>query len=91
MPRQDRVVCEVVVDPRLAFGVFANAFRFNDTADGRCLLEFLVYSASERQAKVVARVPVRKVFLPVIRDKISGALEADIQAGSVSAAREEGL
>ncbi len=69
-----RVDCEVEVDPALAFGVFANAFRVVETNEADCLLEFLVYSATEQRAKVVDKVPVRKSFLPVIRDRISTCL-----------------
>jgi len=75
MPTQDhRVKCAVVVPANLVFGVFSNAFRVSDTDDGRCLLEFLVYSATDHQAKVVSKVPVRKSFLPVIRDRITTCL-----------------
>ena len=75
MPTQHRVKCDVVVTPDLVFGVFSNAFRVLDASDGRCLLEFLVYSAADHQAKVVGKVPVRKAFLPVIRDRITTCLE----------------
>jgi len=69
------VECEVDVDPSQAFGVFANAFRVQDDDAGCCLLEFLVYSATEQRAKVVAKVPVRRSFLPVIRNSIATCLE----------------
>ena len=74
MPPKHRVNCNVVVPPDLVFGVYSNAFRVSDTADGRCLLEFIVYSATDHQAKVVSKVPVRKSFLPVIRDRITTCL-----------------
>ena len=78
MPIQDhRVNCEVVVPADLVFGVYANAFRVQDTTDGRCQLEFLVYSATEQQAKVVGKVPLRKSFLPVIRDRITACLRTE--------------
>ncbi len=73
-----QVDCEVVVDPSIVFGIFANAFRVTDVEEGGCLLEFLVYSATDQRAKVVRRVPVRKSFLPVIRDCIAACLEASI-------------
>jgi len=73
--RDHHVNCEVFVPPELAFGVFANAFRVVDTDDGRCRLEFLVYSETGHQAKVVSKVPVRKSFLPVIRDRILTCLK----------------
>jgi hypothetical protein len=77
MPTRDhRVNCEVVVPPELAFGVFANAFRVVEASDGRCVLEFLVYSTTGQQAKVVNKVPVRKAFLPVIRDRIATCLRS---------------
>ena len=74
MPTSPRLGCKVVVAPELAFGVYSNAFRVADSDDGRCLLEFLTYSATEHRAKVVARVLVRKAFLPVIRDRIASCL-----------------
>lgn len=74
MPTQHQVNCEVVVPPDLAFGVYSNAFRLSDTTDGRCQLEFLVYSVTEKRAKVVSKVPVRRSFLPVIRDRITTCL-----------------
>ena len=74
MRPKHRVNCKVVVPSDMVFGVYANAFRVLDTTDGRCLLEFLVYSETAHQAKVVSKVPVRKSFLPVIRDRITTCL-----------------
>jgi hypothetical protein len=82
MPAKHRVNCDVVVPPELMFGVFANAFRVADTDDGRCLLEFLIYSAADHRAKVVGKVPVRKSFLPVIRDRITTCLGPTASGGS---------
>jgi hypothetical protein len=77
MPGRDhRVDCKVEIDPQKALGVYANAFRVQESADGRSLLEFLVYSENERRAEVVMRVPVRKTFLPIIRDRIDECLAA---------------
>lgn len=74
MSRPHRVNCDVVVGPDQAFGVFANAFRVSEGTDGRCMLEFLVYSATEQRALVVMKIPVRPTFLPVIRDRIEDCL-----------------
>ena len=75
MPKPHRVDCEVVVGPHLAMGIYSNAFRVQDGENGRCLLEFLVFSENENQAQVMVKVPVRKSFLPVIRDNIDACLE----------------
>jgi|APSaa5957512535_1039671.scaffolds.fasta_scaffold145806_1 hypothetical protein len=66
--------CDVAVDPAKVFGVFANAFRVTETDDGRCLLEFLVYAATEDRSTVVQRVSVPKSFLPLIRDRIAACV-----------------
>jgi len=70
------VASEVVVDPSRAFGVFTNAFRVQESGS-TCLLEFLVYSATEDRAVIVERVPVRKAYLPVLRDLIAASLVAN--------------
>jgi hypothetical protein len=81
MPGLHHVASEVVVDPSMALGVFTNAFRVQERGS-TCLLEFLVYSATEDRAVIVGRVPVRKAFLPVIRDQIAASLGAnDSSAG----------
>jgi len=76
MPATARVECPVTVSPELALGVYANAFRVLDGKGGRCKLEFLVYSETEHRAAVVARVPLRKALLPLIRDEMTSSLSA---------------
>lgn len=68
------VDCEVAVAPEKVLGVFANAFRVTETDDGLCLLEFLVYAATEARSAVVQCVSVPKSFLPIIRDRITACL-----------------
>lgn len=74
------VECEVDLNPQSVFGTFANAFRLLEEGDG-CLLEFLVYSATEQRAEVVQRVQVRREFVPAIRDRMSESLGARDVAG----------
>lgn len=74
MPKPHRVECEVDVEPEQAMGTYSNAFRVQEDEAGKCVLEFLVYSETEGKALVVVKVPVRKSFLPVIRDNIDACL-----------------
>ena len=78
MPAATRVECPVAVDPELALGVYANAFRVLDAGDEQCLLEFLVYSETENRAAIVDRIPVKKSFLPVIRDVITRMMGIEV-------------
>lgn len=57
-------------------GAFANAFRIMDNPGGKpeCFLDFLLYSASENRARVVARIQVSREFLPTIRDRLDDVL-----------------
>ena len=64
----------VNVEDGVRFGVFANAFRVVEEAGPDCFLDFMVYSAAEREATVVARVRVRRDFLDGIRDKLGDAM-----------------
>lgn len=69
-----RVDCPVDVEAEQEFGIFANAFRVVETKE-RSVLEFFVYSSAvEGKALLVGNVPVRKAFLPVIRDRIDEQL-----------------
>ena len=65
----------VEVPTALATGTFSNAFRVVDEAGPDCFLDFLVYSANERCAKVVSRVRVRRVFMEAVRETLKDALE----------------
>jgi len=56
------------------FGAFANAFRVVDEVGPDCFLDFLVYSAAEGAATVVARVRVRRDFLGAIRERLGEAM-----------------
>jgi len=65
---------DVNVGEGVKFGVFANAFRVVEDLGTECLLDFMVYSAAEKEATVVARVRVRRDFLEGIRGKLGEAL-----------------
>lgn len=73
MPSSEHTV-SVNVEEGVRFGVFANAFRVVEEAGPDCFLDFMVYSATEREATVVARVRVRRDFLDGIRDKLGDAM-----------------
>jgi hypothetical protein len=81
MPGQHQVDCEVEIDPEKELGTYTNAFRVRDLEHGRCVLEFLVYSETGNKARVVLKIPVRKAFLPVIRDNIDTCLGRVKDAG----------
>ena len=52
-------------------GVFANAFRIQESETGTVCLEFLVYSGLENKAQVTSRVHVPGGhFLVAIRDQL---------------------
>jgi hypothetical protein len=67
--------CPIVLPDEWKLGRYANSFRVQeaDTAES-CVLEFLLYSARENQASVVARVKVPRSFLPTIRDRMDEIL-----------------
>lgn len=65
---------EVRVDPQHKHGTFANAFRVVEEVGPDCFLDFMVYSASEDEATVVARVRVRREFLTEIRTQLGTAM-----------------
>ena len=60
--------CDIELDESCRFGQFANAFRILEGGPTENILDFLVYSGSEKQALVVSRIKVKKELLPVIRD-----------------------
>ena len=72
MPHE--IDCHVQVPPEHRLGVYANAFRVLEGPDGRCQMEFLVYSDVENTAAVVSRAPVSRSLLPVIRSRIKEVL-----------------
>lgn len=74
MPSSEHTT-QVIVEEGIKFGVFANAFRVVEEAGPDCFLDFMVYSAAERQATLVARIRVRRDFLDGIRDKMGDAIE----------------
>jgi hypothetical protein len=53
-----------------SFGTFANAIRVIPEAGSECFIDFLVYSAQENKAQVVARLRVHVSFLPVILSRM---------------------
>ncbi len=61
-------------DETLRVGAFANAFRLTQDCDGECFLDFCVYSPSEDCACIVARVRVRRDFVPVILSRLNEGL-----------------
>ena len=71
-----RLDCPILLPEEWKLGRYANAFRVQeaDTVEN-CILEFLVYSAREHQASVVARVKVPRSFLPTIRDRMDEVLD----------------
>lgn len=67
--------CEVKVPQSQRFGSFANAFRVLQDAGQEYLLDFLVYSETEKSAKVVARLRVYAPMLPAIRDRLAATMQ----------------
>jgi hypothetical protein len=72
MPDPEHI--DINVGEGVKFGVFANAFRVVEDLGTDCLLDFMVYSAAEKEATVVARVRVRRDFLEGIRGKLGDAI-----------------
>jgi len=68
-------ITKVNVADDVKFGQFANAFRVVEEVGPDCFLDFMVYSAAEKEATVVSRVRVRQEFLPIIRETLSDAME----------------
>jgi hypothetical protein len=73
MPNSERTT-KINVEEAHKFGSFANAFRVVEEVGPDCFLDFMVYSAAEQEATVVARVRVRRDFLPAIKEKLGDAL-----------------
>jgi len=66
----------VDVDNVDKLGEFANAFRVVEEIGPDCFLDFLLVSNSERHAKVVSRIRVRRAFLPAIRKMMQEAISS---------------
>lgn len=79
-----RMNCDVFVPPDCMLGEFANAFRVMPEIGSDCILDFLVFSAHAMQAKVVARVRVRREFLPVLQDRLRESL-VEMDCGDAAA------
>lgn len=68
-----RVDCPVSIPPGKELGDYANAFRV--MRDGsEWVLEFLLFSATEKLATVVNRIRIREEMLTSIRDRLSSTL-----------------
>jgi hypothetical protein len=65
---------KVKVEPEIKFGEFANAFRVVEEIGEDCFLDFMVYSAQEEEAVVVARVRIRRDFLSAICERLGEAM-----------------
>lgn len=70
----------------LIAGAFANAFRILPDSNGDFFLDFCAYSESDQRGTVVARVRVRSVFIPFIRDRLSATL---LELGGAAPVHEE--
>jgi hypothetical protein len=68
-------ITKVNVTEDVKFGRFANAFRVVEEVGPDCFLDFMIYSAAEKEATVVSRVRVRREFVPSIRETLSEAME----------------
>jgi len=79
------LITKVKVEPEVKFGSFANAFRIVEEIGEDCFLDFMVYSAQEQEAIVVARVRVRRDFIPAIRDRL---IEAQSKFSAPEAAND---
>lgn len=76
----DQKAPEVRVPPDIQVGVFANAFRLLQDSGNEWFLDFLVHSATEGKATVVARIRVQEAFLPSIRDRLATTLKEVVTA-----------
>jgi len=68
-------ITNVNVGDDVKFGLFANAFRVVEEIGPDCFLDFILYSATEKEATVVSRVRVRREFVPSIRETLSDAMK----------------
>lgn len=86
--QQSQRTTRVIVEEAVKFGTFANAFRVVEEVGPDCYLDFMVYSASEQEATVVARIRVRRDFIPAIRQNLADAMVAfeEGEEGEVAAA-----
>jgi hypothetical protein len=66
-------------------GDYANAFRVVHDSGTEWFLDFLVFSESEKQARVVSRVRVQERFIRSIQDRLSETLR-DISVARTSQA-----
>lgn len=73
-----RVECDVVVPTSQAIGEFSNAFRVVLDSGTEWFLDFLVYSESEKVAKLVSRVRVQESFLLAVYERLGGVLHCII-------------
>jgi hypothetical protein len=64
--RRDQI--DLPSDKRL--GRFVNAFRVSEGPGAECFLDFMLYSAVEDHAEVVARVRVPREFLPIVHGRL---------------------
>ena len=86
MPPPTKVTeCHVTVSPDLAVGTFANAFRVIHDVGAEYFLDFLVYSATDGQAKVVSRVRVHEHFLGLIHERMGAVVQGVLDAQLVRA------
>lgn len=68
--------------PSNEFGEFANSFRY--LVDGNeVLLDFCIYSARDKKARVVSRVRIPQELFPVISQRLSFGLLLDAKASNM--------
>ena len=75
MPARQVKISAVSVPKSRQLGVYANAFRVVQDSPEEFLLDFVVYSDSEKVAEVVGRVRVHANMLPAIRDSLAATLQ----------------
>lgn len=71
--RAQKFHCETEIPEDLRLGSFANAFRVLEEDGVDVLLDFLLFSATEKRARLVSRVRIRRAFMPVLRDRLEEA------------------
>lgn len=76
---------DVTIPPELKFGKFVNAVRVVEEVGPDCFVDFLEYTAAGEEARVVARLRVRRDFLPIIKQKLGDVIEQwDPEEGPVA-------
>ncbi len=70
----------VDLPPNLQMGVFANAVRIIPDSDQDYFVDFLVYSASEKKAVVIARIRIHESLLKPFRERIDLTLSSRQEA-----------